>query len=110
MNLQSINWSLVISAAVGAFFSHSLTIRLGPVDITAATTTGAPTHLTFNMILQAGLAALSGKTGAIQVGDVTVSITAHSAPISAPPPIAAMLPGLISGASAPSAPTLAAGA
>jgi hypothetical protein len=100
MNLSGINWSLVLSAAIGAFFSHSLTIRLGPVDITATTAAGTPTHLTFSMILTAGLAALSGQTGVIQVGNVSVTITPHTAPIPAPPAIATLI-GAVQAASQP---------
>jgi len=83
---MQINFGAVISAIIGVFFTHSLAVRLGPYDISASDTGGAPVHFTPAMIFSAYEALRAGMTGTVQVGDILLTIAPHNAPIATPAP------------------------
>jgi hypothetical protein len=80
------NYEQILMAAMSALFSRHVSIRIGPVDISAADTNGAPVHLTPGMIFAAGekviadLAAgkaLAQENFTFTTGSTQVSITPH---------------------------------
>lgn len=64
----------IISIALGAFLSKSLSFRVGNKTVTATDTNGQPIHLTFAQALAAVEAVLVGQTGTVQIGNIQVSI------------------------------------
>lgn len=71
---MKINYFALLTAALGAAMSRSLSFRVGNKTVTAADTQGKPTHFTFGAAIAAGEAVLAGQTGSFQVGDISVSI------------------------------------
>jgi hypothetical protein len=81
----SVNWAQVAAAVFASFFSHSLSVRLGSVTLTA-TVNGAPVHLTPDALVAAAFLAFAGQAASIQVGSILVTAT----PIAAiPTPVSA---------------------
>jgi hypothetical protein len=71
---MSINWGQVFSAVLAAFFSHSLSVRLGNGTLTASVN-GTAVHVTAEAILAAAAMAFEGQAASIQVGSVEVTFT-----------------------------------
>jgi hypothetical protein len=81
----SINWAAVGSAVFAAFFTHSMSVRLGNGTLSASSN-GAPVHLTPDAIFAAAVMAFAGSPASIQVGSILVTYTPNTAiptPVSA---------------------------
>ena len=73
---MKINYAQIVTAAIGAWFSKSLSFRVGNESISIVQVPGNPTHFTYSTAYAALLAYAQGKTGTFQVGSVAVTVAA----------------------------------
>ena len=75
--IQAVNWGQVAAAVFAAFWSHSMSVRLGN-GVLSASANGAPVHVAPDQILAAAFLAYSGQAASIQVGSVLVTYTPNA--------------------------------
>ena len=80
-HLGSMTTLAIVFAALAAVAGRAVSFRFGAWQISAATTTGLPAHLTFNQARDAIKAALTQGAGKIQTGVVVVTIAPWGTPL-----------------------------
>jgi hypothetical protein len=73
---MKINYAQIITAAIGAWLSGALSLRVGNESLTIVQVPGNPVHFTFNLAYAALLDYALGKSGTFQVGSIAVTVAA----------------------------------
>lgn len=71
------NYFTILSIALSAYLSKSISFRVGSEMVTVTDLSGKPTHLTLTQAMAVVGAVLTGQTGTFQSGDINVNVAPY---------------------------------
>lgn len=78
--LKALDYVQVISAALGAALSKTISFRVGNYQATISESSGAPVHFSFGQAIVAAEMAVAGQTAQVQLGSIVLSVGPYITP------------------------------